>query len=43
MNNVDTTKDEEVNKKEFSSEIKSSYGIKKYRIQEVIKTRPSSS
>ncbi len=37
MNNVDTTKDEEVNKKEFREEVKSSYGIKKYRIQEVIK------
>ena len=28
MNNVDTTKDEEVNKKEFREEVKSSYGIK---------------
>ena len=37
MNNVDTTKDEEINKKEFREEVKSSYGIKKYKIQEVIK------
>ena len=37
INNVDTIKNEAINKKEFREEVKSSYGIKKYRIQEVIK------
>ncbi len=34
---ADNTKNNEVNKKEYREEIKSSYGIKRYKIQEVIK------
>ena len=37
LENIETPKTGEIEKKEYRDEIKSSYGIKKYKIQEVIK------
>ena len=37
LENIETSKSGEIEKKEYREEIKSSYGIKKYKIQEVIK------
>jgi len=37
LENIETPKTGEIEKKEYREEIKSSYGIKKYKIQEVIK------
>ena len=37
INSENNIKQEEIEKKEFREEIKTSYGIKRYRIQEVIK------
>ena len=37
INNDSTVKNDEIKKKEYREEVKSSYGIKRYKIQEVIK------